>query len=575
MLEKNFNADSTYSDIELDPDRLCSNIEPVPSKKAILFFVIGCFTLLYVAGIFLKELDTSEAINVLAAKDLVNGKGFGTLVDNTGHLKSYPLYPLLLSFLGRVTPLSEAICRIPSVLSVLGMALMAGYFAARAAGHKAGLTAAAVVLTNLAFIGYGVVGDGQALFAFLLSAAWFVWYRMNRIQNRPWQQIWLASLSLVWLAAMAGGLKAFILFYIPLLFIRRPLKARLRMRQWDHILILTGIVVSFIFVWNLLFPDLNSFFLGQADQGQSESQYYLIRTLYIFPRDILLATFPWCLIVWPIFCGAFQGVERTPILAKYLRTILVAPALIWMFTNAQFLSLLPLIPIVAVGGAMHYKIFIRRYYIQLESLMKVFFLVLSILSIGIIVVSILAYANIAPMKQVPNWLRIVNLAVATFALVSVNLIFFKGKHWLTFSCRLAILMVLATFTCRTAVNTWELTFDSDYSKLGHALTVNVPKKHLVYKLDHEPLYKLCHYLKRPVEAIKAAEELPDVNNLVYVLTTGKAPILETREWSLQTESTIYVDHITHQGPGSHLKKFQIWKGKLRPPLVEEKTEDKS
>ncbi len=515
--------------------------EKEPSKLAIVLYTLIIFAAMHLWHPFLAPLSSVEALQALTAKDLMEGGGAVRLIGADGYLTQYPLYSLVLSFLGRFLPLTEYVCRVPGILAILGMTIGVAYSAARSAGHRAGLTAASVVMASVG-IGLANVEGNILLAGFLVASGWIVWYRASRLWNLSWLMVWLISLFPVFTALWAIGLNAIFVFYLPLFFMRRPLKARKRLSQIQHVIVVAFYTALFILLKQNLFPEN---VVVEVHSGVPSGMLEFLALSVLF-------CFPWCFIGWPIFCMAFQGVEKTPVFNQYVRTILITVFLVLALFSRDIKLLAPLLPIFAIGAGVHYDIFMRRYYLQVRYVGRLLIVVMGIIALWSLVLVGLVYFNVGDWSVLSLREVLTSLVIVFMSLLVVLLLFLLKKRFMIYSCRLAIItacFITSSFSARAVLSS-----DFDYENKVAALGEKLESYTTVYLLLDRTCYQEAYYLQRKVVNVKSAEQLPD-DELVYVLTNGEAPILETREWQLISSGEF---------PAGNLA---LWRGKKRPELI--------
>ncbi|MEA2013090.1 MAG: hypothetical protein U9O87_08470, partial [Verrucomicrobiota bacterium] len=409
-----------------------------------IFYIFGLFLLFFIPSIFLRELNALEAYKLLYAEKMLAS---GTGLFQGGHFDVYPFYPFMVSCVSFFTGSNVFAVRIISALSVFGMALMAGYTAMRRGGHKAGATAAAIVLCSIISMQTGSDASTEyTLFAFLISSAWFLWYRLSRIEKK-WTLCWIVCLSLVFLGVLASGLKSIFYFYLPILFLRRPLRCIKRLSQWNHVIIFslfaffTVICLYMITGGDLLFFE-REYLLHSVSINKAS---YITSRLLFFPL-LLLYLFPWILIMWPPFCAAYKIMEQTPVFFRFLRVIILTIFLfVIIFPSSSIYDLLPLLPLAAVAASLHYSILMRRSYFLLNKIRK--FLRVVIWIFPLIPLALFLVQSNSNIKFCPGILILFQIALS---LVFLLLLYFLTEKRIIFSLETAFLIgMIYTLTIST------------------------------------------------------------------------------------------------------------------------------
>ena len=517
--------------------------EKAPAKWAIIIYTLLLFSLMHVWQPFVEPLSSNESLHALTAVDILAGRGAGRLIGADGNLIDFPLHSLALAVIGSITQLTDFTCRIPQLIAILVMTLMSGYVTARAAGHRAGLTAASVMLVSFG-VGFFDPTANTILAATFMFTAWTVWYRASRIWNWQWTLTWMVSLLPVAGAVLAIGFKAIIFFYLPLIFLHRPLKARKRLTQVQHFIAIAVVLTLFIWVKSYIFE-------GKVlMELMTNSNYSVFQFLFI----VIAFCFPWILVGWPILCMAFQGVEQTPVFNQYIRTILVT-VMIWSFLFSRSIeNLLLIMPVFAVATGLNYNIFIRRYYLQVRYSSRTLMILNGVTAIWALALIGLVHWQVAHYANMEMH-RILTAFGATVAMfLMAFLLFLLKKRFMIYSCRLAI--ISACFICSIIAINEATTTDFNYRKNARRLVQSVDISRPIYLLLKREAHRESYNLRHNVINIDDTESLP-LDEKVYVLTDGKAPIQETREWN-EVVSIKFPD-----GP------LSLWMGQKRLALIED------
>ena len=305
-------------------DRPVRYRETVPTKRW-CYVHLAVFLALYLPVLGLREMRPAEALFGTVADEMCSGGGGLATTAQGEHIDSFPLCPWLVSVCSLFDRPNAWTTRLPSALAILGLAGLCGYVAARAGGHLAGAVATAMALTSVVSFTEGTRAGPHAVFALLMSAAWFSWYRLGRVEKN-WSLAWPMSLAFVLVAVFGVGLQALAYFYFPLLFLRRPLRLWPRVRVPSHAFSLAACALV-ITLWLWLAPG-QVLFPWTAIALRSIPEHtgsYLFRLLF-FPVRCAVYLFPWALFCWPAFCVAFRPVERTPVFCRFARTLDTAQA---------------------------------------------------------------------------------------------------------------------------------------------------------------------------------------------------------------------------------------------------------
>jgi hypothetical protein len=449
-----------------------------------------------------------------------------------------------------------------------------------------------MVLTSVACLGEGAKGSSNTVFALLMTTAWLAWYRFGRIDRR-WWAAWFTSLFLVFVACLATGAYAIGYFYVPLLFLRRPLRAWPRMRILGHFVAL-GALAAGIALWLWLCPN-QAFAPWRAaalDGGVPAYAGYL-RDVLTFPFRCAVDLFPWSFLAWPPFCVAFRPVEKTPVLCRFLRTVVGSLFLVaWLIPGASPRSLLPLVGPLAILTGLYYETLLRRHWPQLRNL--VHYLTGAALAAGVacVITGLLHVAGVVVFASISPVAWGINMALLLAAVWLARWVRSSGtirSFWLqlllaTAACRLVYLATYPPFhaLCR-----------GERRITGGWLAEAVPANETVYKTDPRLLVPECFYLQRPVRQITDSRALPASERAkpVYVLAGDHPPILEPdrRVWTACSRPVdvrsrrvprirwgagdrgilrVEADFVNSEEGGSDAATVRVYRGDLRPAAGE-------
>ncbi|MFA4943919.1 MAG: hypothetical protein WC789_04380 [Lentisphaeria bacterium] len=494
--------------------------EPVP-KRTWWILILGLFLVLHLPHLGLRELRREEAILLAVADGL--GDGWFQAQIHGQPVQALPLVPGLMRLVATTGLPPEWCARLPAALAILGLAGLAGWMAGRMAGHLAGAVAAAVCVSAYGVLGIASREPVVPVGAFFLAAAWFLWYRFGRMRHQ-WAMAWATGLGLATLAFFCIGLPAFLIFYLPLLLLRRPLRVWPRIWNWGHLLTLAS-VAALLWAWHAGQPP------GRPPPAWGEVNVAgFFHHLLAYPLATAVQLLPWTFLAWPGFCAAFRPVERTPVFCSYLRTILLSVWIGgWLLPTVRPEQLHPLLAPLAVLTGIHADILLRRHFRPL-------FLLPEILFRGGTALAVLATLLLATIAA--GWLRLAGLDAPLYFLClgSAFAALLLGIGWLrrrpppTFLAQMLAGIVCATFAIQAFYPAWRMLFFETRRAAGAALAAAVPPGATVFLPPETNLPVETLYLRRPARRIQAPAELPETAAEAYVLGGAKPPLLETRSW---------------------------------------------
>lgn len=502
--------------------------EPIPRRTWCLFLT-GVFALLYLLALPVRELQPAEALHLLVARGMLESGNFLAPQVNGEPVAFFPLYAWTVVPLLRLGLPPEWCARLPAALAVFGMAAVAGRMAAWAAGHLAGAVAASAVLTSAIALSHGAMASDSSLFALLISLAWAAWYRLGRVHRR-WGAAWIIGLCFVGLAFFARGASAFLYFYLPLLFLRRPLRITRRFLLIPHVA--TAAVVLFVAVsWLQAVPGQTwiPWEVYQANPPPGAESY--LAHLLLFPWHCVVAFLPWTLFVWPAFCVAFRAAQPTPILCGFLRTLVVVLLLAgWLMPGTAPHELLPLLVPLGILVGLYYQVLLRRYIHGVRYLSAwVPPVLFALAGLGLLLV-LLHLTGIVVFGGLPHG-QVLTAAAAQAVGMALAWWLWRRSGARPVWMRTVVAVVVFMLVFRSlspAIHG----FSVDRGRLtAQRLADGVPPGAVIYLSDQRPLLVESVYLGRTVRRIVATRELPGAAPEVYVLGGAKPPILETRSWS--------------------------------------------
>jgi 4-amino-4-deoxy-L-arabinose transferase-like glycosyltransferase len=177
------------------------------SSPALWGAVILIWLLVYVPGLFRPALlDDADATHAEAAREMVASGDYVTLhVNGIRYLEKAPLPFWLVAVSFRGFGISEFATHLPGVLAILLSVALAGAWALRAFGQRAGVYAGLFVTTSLGFYLFTRIFIPEALLSLLIGASlYFFLTALATERGEAWR--WYAGYASVALAVLAKGL---------------------------------------------------------------------------------------------------------------------------------------------------------------------------------------------------------------------------------------------------------------------------------------------------------------------------------------------------------------------------------
>ncbi len=348
-----------------------SSSQTQPSRAWFLLLALIAIAL-YLPPVFLVELQGGEEAGYAAvAREMIRTGNWlqPQLQGNPANV--FPLYSWLIALFSFGSAPTLLSIRLPALLSIWGMALLAGTTARKSKGDLAGFMAAAVVLTCWASLKISSRAQSETLHAFLLAMAWFSWYRFGP-QEQRWHLAWGSALLFIFLDILTVGAKGLVLFYLPLLLTRNPPKTMRQIQSAPHILML-GIFAVITVAWiQFICPQPFLTWNAIAFSRPVLANNGVFRHFFTYPAKVFLYLLPWGLMAWAPFCLALRQFEPTGTMCSFFRTLIFVPFVLFLFwPGASTLQLFPVLPPMAVLMGIHFEIVVtwyRRFFLSLTRL---------------------------------------------------------------------------------------------------------------------------------------------------------------------------------------------------------------
>ncbi len=341
--------------------------EKIPGQAALLCLLSLCFLLIY----FVPQLGMTEfrwrkeAVYTAMAVEMnfskPNTSAHGEIISET-----YPLFPMAGALLLKAgVPVSTA-TRLVSVIFVAAISAGIWISSKRAFGIRAAAVATAAFFSSVVVIDKGIEGFPDTLAFFWIFLAWLAWFALGMGRGR-WSAAWFMSFTLCGLSFYTTGWEALFYFFLPLVFLRRPLSIWSRINKPGFYLGL-GALAFFVVMWS--YPRwIDGHDIPFKNIASEISGGYLMQLL-LFPLDFFLRTLPWIFVVWPVFCAAYDEIEPNPIFSRYLKTIFFTLFFMnWIIPeNDPRNYCLAMIPLAILAGS-RYAILAGRHSLRINGML--------------------------------------------------------------------------------------------------------------------------------------------------------------------------------------------------------------
>ncbi|MDT8389191.1 MAG: hypothetical protein RRC34_01625 [Lentisphaeria bacterium] len=420
--------------------------------------------------------------------------------------------------------------RLLSLLALALLALPCVWTVKRELSGGAAIVTVGVISGALPVMALCHVDTRSVFLAGLINAAWFSWYFLAR-QRKSWDQAWAVSGMFLLIACLEGGSLMLVVFYGPLLFLRRPFRIWQRMLNPVHLVSLGAILIFSIFWAHFSrVEDVLRLMGGMSVEVSGQQSVSFLVRLVVIPIGVILMLTPWPAIIWPAYCAAFKPLEKNAVFAHFLRT-LVAPLflVIWFVAGMRGLLVLLMVPALAALGALNYELLVRRHIRRLRQFARGFRRVVMVTGCVTLVFWIAHALGLPRFAGVRAGVIVWSLGFFILGMGWCALNRFSRNRLPFWGELLAATTGLACLAQSLILPLGDVVY-RDAAADAAALMMNVPPDAPVYVLPASDIIRPAFNSQRHVIQIPAAEYLPAGEPVVYVWGNGRAPLLETRKW---------------------------------------------
>ena len=530
-----------------------------------LLILLTAFLVLYEPWLLgLKDFFRQEGFYTAIAQEmdppLLLCSAHGQAVTN-----AFPFFPMLGSLLLRATGLDTLFAlRLVSVTMTLLSGVLILLSVWRARNFTAAAMAAAMFWGGNLVIEKSQDGYPTTCVMFGLLSAQLLWLYIGQKRGR-WNLAWLLSLAVLALTFLAGGFMALVLFFFPMIFLRRPLTLRGKLSK-PGMLIGLAVLTGTVLMWLMPYHIFSAQMPIRHWQPDWELTKYL-RHLAEFPLDFAVRFLPWALFAWAPFCVALQTQDPTPIFSKYLRTLTAATfCLLWLLPDTEAHDLLFLAAPLSMLCGMYYEPAVTRYAPRLRWIVTyggagfIFVAAMALLLFCVLpetVLNMVVKLHESIDFRCDLTYRIAALAGGIAMLSGAGWLFFGDRQKPLWLCLLIVVLAGGMFyymamfpyrirnqETRQMAQTLARVLDQDRP--------NAAAPAPVYKFNISDLYGECSLLNARIRKIASLEELPDNEEVVYLLST-EFPQLPERNWT----------NVLPQDQTYRERRICFWKGVLR------------
>ena len=479
-----------------------------------------------------------------------------------------PLFPWIGKILTGITGMDTVFTlRLVSVFMTLATGVLILISVWRARNFTAAAMAAAMFWGSNVVIEKSMNAMPTSTVMFGLLSAQLCWIYVGQ-KRGSWSWAWGAALPILALTFLAGGYQPVLLFFVPMIFLRRPLTL------WPK-LTKPGMLAGLFFlaaaaIWTM--PHLAAGSMPvQHWQPNLDLGKYLTH-LWQFPLDFAVRFLPWNIFLFAPFCVALQTRDATPIFSKYLRTIALSTFfMLWLTPGGNIQDLLFIAAPLSMLCGMYYDAAVTRYAPRLRWLInRAGGLFVFITAMAILLFCVLPEQTLQTLCDLDAPIAFrqtllyqgAALTVGVLLLILAGHIAWGNQHkplWcnmLMITLSFGAFFYLVMFPYRIQ--------DQDTRNMAKELALtlakdrkNAPGQATVYKYNISDLYGECSLMNARVRKIYDLEQLPYKEDTVYLLGTA-FPQQPDRDWT----NLLPADR-TYNG-----RRICLWKGVLRRDELE-------
>lgn len=533
--------------------------KPISRWPGVLILLVAFLAIYEPWQLGMRELFRQEGFYAVQAAEL---SPTSTLVTAHGVPieNAFPLYPALTGLLMRgagVPP--EIALRGLSLLMLAATAVLTYFAAASERSCRAGLVAAGMYISSFLVLEKAGDGDPATCNAFFLLAAQLLFFQYG-IRRTNWNAAWISSLALLGFGFFSGGFRVLLYFIFPMFFFRRPLSVKSKFRK-PGFAIGVALAAGCILAWSVPYLGLMHHTQLLRIRFEDFTLGGWLREVALFPLMLPLRLLPWSLIAWIPFCVALQALDKTPILSRYLRTLVFASlALLWLLPDGNPVELLYLLGPLAILVGINYELGMRRYGFKIRKALFLCEIFAVVLALAVGVVCFVPQGWLTPFLSLSNSLDFASTgnyrilaAVAALLLLGIAWSLHRGRLVKPVWLMLLVTSAAAGIFCGAVLTPYRAQADAK-RKFGETFRTALEREpaEKLYKGNILDLYGELCYVGLPVTKIQELDELPLNDRVVYLVDT-EFPQYPERSWSnLLPPDFRYRGH-----------RISLWKGGLR------------
>jgi hypothetical protein len=485
----------------------------------------------------------------------------------------YPLYSWLVAIAYKIGLSYEIGLRLISILSLAGIVITVFVTSRRISGLQTAVVSAAAMMSCVIVMEKSIDGNPFVTAVFFLLLGWLTWYTHGVVKGN-WNLAWIVGSIFCGLAFYTIGWIAIFYFFLPLVFMRRPMTIWKKLNEYGFKI---GVVIIVIFVCLWVIP---RFALVMQNPFATEDIPNIFPGNYLFslltyPLELLWRVMPWTIAFWPAFCVAYYPLDKNPIFSRFLRTIFFTLfVFMWINPSRDSRTIILLLPALSIMCGINYWLLVRRNGFILKMILNALTIVFVLISLLFLLLflfpdkiwtnNFFIFLHESLFKNGVDFFlayRIMGIfQTATAAALGIGAIYFRKriKIWLYCLFVSVIFMLFfwgVTIPYRSQSNEAKNIAAQIISGIGENYSRNMT---IFEGNDISDIYVLGTYLGCNIKKISDYSMLPEDSKTVYVFTLS-TPIFTERHWT-KVSSPVYKD-----------KMITLWKGvKLnKKPVVED------
>lgn len=484
----------------------------------------------------------------------------------------YPLYPWLVAITYKLGLPYEIGLRLISILSLAGIVITVFITSKKISGLQAAVVSAVAMMSCIIVMEKSIDGNPFVPAIFFLLLGWFRWYTYGVVKGN-WNLAWIMGLLFCGFAFYTIGWIAVFYFFLPLIFMRRPMTIWKKLNGYGFKI---GIVIIIAFICLWLGPRfamiMQNPFASEDIPNIFPSNYFY--SFLTYPFELLWRFMPWTIAFWPAFCVAYYPLDKNPIFSRFLRTIFFSLfAFMWINPLKDSRTIILLLPALSIMCGINYWLLVRRNGFVLKMILNSLTIILVFVSlVGLLLFlfpdkiwtnGFFMFLHEVLFKNGVEFFsayRIMGIIqISTAIALGVGIIYFRKriKIWLYCLFVSVIFMLFfwgVTIPYRSQSNEAKDTAAHIIANIGEDYSCNMT---IFEGNDISDIYVLGTYLGCNMRKISNYSMLPEDIKTVYVFALS-TPIFPERHWT-KVSTSVYKD-----------KMITLWKGvKLnKKPVVD-------